>query len=147
MSTRTSLRNITFVMFVALAGMGVTVRGEDTTTVRLTVGRSTVVNTERAIARVSLTSADIADALVTEPNQLLVQGKVPGTISMFVWDRGGSMHRYDVTVERDLARLSDQLRELFPGETIAAVSNSCYGRRPPRRAGYRWGPRRARWCR
>jgi pilus assembly protein CpaC len=123
MSTRTSLRHVIFIMFIALAGMGVTVRTEDTTTVRLMVGRSTVVNTERAIARVSLTSADIADAMVTEPNQLLVQGKVPGTISMFVWDRGGSMHRYDVTVERDLTRLSEQLRELFPGETIAAVSN------------------------
>jgi pilus assembly protein CpaC len=92
-------------------------------TVRLLVGRSAIVNTEVPITRVSLTSADVADALVTTPNQLLIQGKVPGTISMFVWDRGGVMHRYDVTVERDLSALTQHMRELFPGEDITVASN------------------------
>ena len=58
--------------------------------VRLLVGRSTLLDIGTPIARVSLTSADIADAMVTSPNQLLVHGKVPGTISMFVWSRGGA---------------------------------------------------------
>ena len=40
-----------------------------------------------------------------------------------VWDRTGAIHRYEVVVQRDLARLSDQLRDLFPGETITAQSN------------------------
>src|SRR5258708_6265689 len=61
----------------------------DTSAVRLLVGRSTLVNVGSPIARVSLTSADVADALVTAPSQLLINGKLPGTISMFVWDRGG----------------------------------------------------------
>ena len=43
------------------------------------------------IARVSLTSSDIADALVTSPSELLINGKMPGTISMFVWDRAGAV--------------------------------------------------------
>jgi pilus assembly protein CpaC len=72
---------------------------------------------------VSLTSPDIADALVTSPNQLLVNGKMPGTISMFVWDRTGAIRRYEVIVQRDLARLNDQMKTLFPGETIDAQSN------------------------
>ena len=42
---------------------------------------------------------------------------------MFVWDRGGAIRRYEVIVQRDLARLSEQLKELFPGESIAAQSN------------------------
>ena len=54
------------------------------------------------IARVSLTSAEVADALVTSPSQLLINGKMPGTISMFVWDRGGALRRYELTVQRDL---------------------------------------------
>ncbi len=62
------------------------------------------------IARVSLTSADIADALVTSPNQLLINGKMPGTISMFVWDRAGGIRRYEVVVQRDLARLNEQMQ-------------------------------------
>jgi pilus assembly protein CpaC len=91
--------------------------------VTLLVGRSTVIDTGSPIARVSLTSADIADALVTSPNQLLVNGKMPGTISMFVWHRGGALRRYEVAVQRDLARLQGQLKELFPTQAIEAHSN------------------------
>jgi len=95
----------------------------DTRTVKLLVGRSAVVDAGGTISRVSLTSADIADALVTGPGQLLVHGKVPGTISMFVWDRGGALHRYEVTVQRDLTKLSDQLKQIFPAETIQVENN------------------------
>ena len=86
----------------------------DAHAVRLLVGRSTLVDVGTSIARVSLTSADVADALVTAPNQLLVNGKIPGTISMFVWDRGGAIRRYEVIVQRDLARLAEQLSSCFP---------------------------------
>jgi pilus assembly protein CpaC len=95
----------------------------DSGAVRLLVGRSAVVNVGSVIARVSLTSAEVADAMVTSPTQLLVNGKIPGTISMFVWDRGGSIHRYEVIVQRDLARLSEQIRQLFPAEKITVQSN------------------------
>jgi pilus assembly protein CpaC len=91
--------------------------------VALLVGRSTVIDVGSPIARVSLTSADVADALVTSPNQLLVNGKTPGTISMFVWQRAGALKRYEIAVQRDLARLQGQLVELFPGEGITAHSN------------------------
>src|SRR5260370_42120333 len=90
--------------------------------VTLMVGRWTVLDTGSPIARVSLTSSDIADALVTSSSELLINGKTPGTISMFVWDRAGAIHRYEVVVTRDLARLSDQMKELFPGEAIAVQS-------------------------
>src|SRR6185436_16844412 len=86
--------------------------------VRLLVGRSTVIDVGSPIARVSLTSADVADALVTSPNQLLLNGKLPGTISMFVWDRGGALRRFEITVQRDLTRLAEQLKQLFPNEVI-----------------------------
>ena len=64
--------------------------GVDAGSVRLLVGRSTVLDVGTPISRVSLTSADIADALVTSSSQLLINGKLPGAISMFVWDRGGA---------------------------------------------------------
>jgi pilus assembly protein CpaC len=95
----------------------------DPNAVRLTVGRSTLIDIGAPISRVSLTSADVADALVTSPNQLLVHGKVPGAISMFVWNRGGSVKRFEIVVQRDLATLNEQIKTLFPGETITAHSN------------------------
>jgi pilus assembly protein CpaC len=91
--------------------------------VRLLVGKSTLIDNGSPIARVSLTSADIADALVTSPSQLLVHGKTPGSISMFVWSRSGGVRRYEIAVQRDLAKLSDQLKELFPNEHIDVRSN------------------------
>src|SRR5438067_2772913 len=94
-----------------------------TDAVRLLVGRSTIIDVGKPIARVSLTSADVADAMVTSPNELLVNGKLPGTISMFVWDRQGAIRRFEVTVQRDLARLADQLKVLFPTEAIEVRAN------------------------
>src|SRR5688572_20989347 len=91
--------------------------------VALVAGRSTVIDVGAPIARVSLTSADVADALVTTPSQLLVNGKTPGTISMFVWERGGALRLYEIKVQRDIDVLSTQLKELFPGELIDARSN------------------------
>jgi pilus assembly protein CpaC len=111
-----------FILLIAIAGSSIVYAGENDS-VNLTVGRSTVVATATAISRVSLTSADVADALVTSSNELLINGKNPGTISMFVWDRAGAIHKYEINVQRDLNRLSDQLKELFPGEKIAAQSS------------------------
>jgi pilus assembly protein CpaC len=93
------------------------------TPVTLLVGRSVVLDVDRPITRVSLTSADVADALVTSSNQLLVNGKAPGTISMFVWERAGGMRRFEVTVNRDMVALDRQLATLFPGEAIQAQSS------------------------
>jgi Flp pilus assembly secretin CpaC len=72
---------------------------------------------------VALTSADVADAMVTGGNQLLINGKTPGTITMFVWERAGALRQYEISVLRDLARLNEQMAKLFPGENIEAQSN------------------------
>ncbi|HXE81136.1 MAG TPA: type II and III secretion system protein family protein [Vicinamibacterales bacterium] len=93
------------------------------TEIQLLVGRSTVLNVGQPITRVSLTSADVADALVTSQQQLLVHGKAPGTITMFVWDRSGGIRRYEVVVQRDLSQLVHQMKQLFPGEPITVTGN------------------------
>jgi len=110
------------ILLIAILGSSI-VYAADGDSVNLTVGRSTVVDTGTTIARVSLTSADVADALVTSSSELLINGKMPGTISMFVWDRAGGIHKYEVNVQRDLGRLSEQLKQLFPGEKITAHSS------------------------
>jgi pilus assembly protein CpaC len=101
----------------------VAVSDPDIAPVRLIVGRSTVVKVGAPITRISLTSADIADAVVTGPSELLINGKTPGEISMFVWSRSGALSRYAIVVQRDLTRLADQLKQLFPGESIDVQAN------------------------
>ncbi len=110
-------------LIILIAVAGGSVYAAEPENINLMVGRSAVIDTGSAIQRVSLTSADVADALVTSSAQLLVHGKMPGTISMFVWDRGGAIRRYDVTVQRDLSRLTTQVHELFPNEHISVEGN------------------------
>src|SRR5438034_10475757 len=108
---------------VSMTSVGAAAAAEpEASAVRLLVGRSTVIDIGSPIARVSLTSADIADAMVTSPNQLLLNGKMPGTISLFVWDRAGAIRRYEVVVQRDLSHLTEHFRQLFPGEPISVQS-------------------------
>jgi pilus assembly protein CpaC len=95
----------------------------EATSVDLLVGRSTILNVGTPIARVSLTVPDVADAMVTSPQQLLIHGKAPGTISLFVWDKAGGIKTYEVSVRRDLSQLGDQVRQLFPGEPITVTGN------------------------
>ena len=80
----------------------------------LLVGRSTVVRMERPITRVSLSTPDIADVLVTTPYEFLVHGKMPGTISLLVWGDNGRIKTYDVAVKRDLSSLEAQLQQAVP---------------------------------
>ena len=91
--------------------------------VDLLVGRSTVLNVGAPISRVSLTVPDVADAMVTAPGQLLIHGKSPGTISLFVWDKGGAIKTYEVNVRRDLTILIEQMKQLFPGEQITVAGS------------------------
>jgi pilus assembly protein CpaC len=93
------------------------------TDVDLLVGRSTILNVGGPIARVSLTVPDIADAMVTAPSQLLIHGKQPGTISLFVWDRAGAIKTYEVKVRRDLTPLIAHVKQLFPGEPITVMGS------------------------
>jgi pilus assembly protein CpaC len=119
-----------FILLIAVYAPGLVLAdGADPATdsapkeVRIVAGRSTIVETGSPITRVSLTSADIADALVTSSTQLLVHGKMPGTITMFVWDRAGVVERYEVSVSRDVAKVSDQIKQLFPNMPIKVESN------------------------
>ncbi len=91
--------------------------------VDLLVGRSTVLRTGRPIKRVSLPKPEIADAMVTSPHEVLVHGKMPGTISLLVWGDNGDITTYDVVVRRDLSELEQRVRQLFPGEPILVSSN------------------------
>src|SRR5438270_2516330 len=98
------MRKFVLILLIAVTAPGHLHAADDAAPVKVLVGRSAIVDVGSAIARVSLTSADVADAVVTSSNQLLVNGKMPGTISMYVWERTGGLHRYEIVVQRDLAR-------------------------------------------
>ena len=103
------------------ANGGPTVIG--TEQIHLLVGRSAVIHTDRPIMRVSLSTPEIADAMVTTPRELIVHGKAPGAISLLVWSDNGKITNYEVVVRRDLSALEGQIRTTFPSEAIGVAVN------------------------
>jgi pilus assembly protein CpaC len=88
----------------------------------LTAGRSTVLNTPFDVTRIAVTNAAIADALVVQPREVLIDGKSAGTVSLIVW--GASERRqYDVVVDPGVTTLQQSFRQLFPGEDIRVAMN------------------------
>ena len=90
--------------------------------VQLTAGRSTVVPTDFDVTRMAVTNPDVADAVVVQPREILVDGKKAGTISLIVWG-DGNRKQYDVVVEQPVAPLEQQLRALFPGEDVTVATS------------------------
>src|SRR5262245_65674965 len=53
--------------------------------VSITAGRSTVLTVDFDVTRIALTNPAVADAVVVEPREILIDGKAPGTITMILW--------------------------------------------------------------
>jgi pilus assembly protein CpaC len=93
-----------------------------TARVAITAGRSTVLTVDFDVTRIALTNPAVADAVVVEPREILIDGKAPGTVTMILW---GAERRvqYDVVVDPPVSGLQQQLRNLFPGEDINVQVN------------------------
>ena len=84
----------------------------------LMVGRSLVINTPTRLERVSVADPDIADALIVNPNQILINGKSPGAVSLVLWDELDQTESFDLFVELDVLGLAERVGELFPEEPV-----------------------------
>jgi pilus assembly protein CpaC len=85
--------------------------------IKLTAGRSTVLTTDYDIRRIAVTNPAVADAVVVQPREVLIDGKGTGTVSLIVWGEARRF-QYDIVVEPAITTLQQQLQALFPGEDI-----------------------------
>src|SRR5262249_5622562 len=70
------------------------------------------------IVRLAITNPAVADAVVVQPREILLDGKAPGTVSMIIWGPDNQRVQYDVVVEQPTSTLEQQLHLLFPGEDV-----------------------------
>jgi pilus assembly protein CpaC len=92
--------------------------------IAVTTGRSTVLQTAFDVTRIAVTNPAIADAIVVQPREVLIDGKAPGTISLIIWGSSGARTQYDIVVEQPVSALEQQLHQLFPGEAIQVAVNT-----------------------
>jgi pilus assembly protein CpaC len=84
----------------------------------LLVGRSLVITSPTRIKRVSLADPSIAEAIVVSPNQVLVNGKAPGGVSLLLWDEADQSQDFEVSVDIDTLSLSQKIHDVFPNEPV-----------------------------
>jgi pilus assembly protein CpaC len=121
-------RNELFSVFLApailllAAAPGVLAQGgpED---VRLTVGKSIVIDYPADISRISTSNPEIVDASPVTGREVLVHGKSFGTVTLVVWSKTGQRNFYNITVEQNLEPLRKLLKDTFPREDIHVQSS------------------------
>src|SRR5579872_1957409 len=75
-------------------------------TLHLLVGRSLVITSPTPIKRVSVADPNIVEAVVVSPFQLLLNGKVPGGVSLLIWDETDQSQTFEVSVDIDILSLN-----------------------------------------
>ena len=85
-----------FVCLISLGTIGVAAQQQgDVRRVSLTAGRSTVLMTDYDITRIAITDPAIADAVVVQPREVLIDGKAAGTVTLIIWG-SNERRQYDV---------------------------------------------------
>ena len=82
--------------------------------IELTARRSTVLTTDFDITRMAITDPTVADAVVVQPREVLIDGKNSGTVSLILWGEGRRV-QYDVVVANGVSVLQQQLHRPIDG--------------------------------
>jgi diguanylate cyclase (GGDEF)-like protein/putative nucleotidyltransferase with HDIG domain len=84
------------------------------------LGRPLVLSSTAPIQRVSEADPSIIDTVVLNRNQLLINGKTPGRVSLTVWDATGQSQEFDINVDQDVSATAQQLPEALPDPPVRA---------------------------
>jgi pilus assembly protein CpaC len=85
---------------------------------RLTVGKSVVIDYPEDIRQISTTDPNIVDASPVTTREILLNAKGLGTATMVVWSASNQRMFYNVTVDLNTESLKRILRDTFPNDTI-----------------------------
>ncbi len=90
---------------------------------RVFEGKSFVLNAAETFKRVSVTNDQIATAMVVTPNQVLIHGNKPGTVSLLLWNEREEVQAFDLqvlAVPMNLEPLRSTLKTTWPDQDIVA---------------------------
>ena len=100
-----------------------TVRAQSAEDMRLTVGRSVVLDFATDVRQISTSDPAVVDAVAVSTREVLLNAKAMGTATVVIWAKTGERTIYGVTVEQNLDPLRRLLRDTFPTEDIQVQSS------------------------
>ncbi len=102
---------------------GSLIRAQSAEELRMTVGKSVVIDYPSDIQQISTSNPDILDASPVTTREILVHGKGLGSATMVVWSKTGQRTFYNVNVDLNLDPLQRFLKQSFPNEEIQAYTS------------------------
>jgi len=96
--------------------------GQAAEDIRLTVGKSVVIDYPADIRTISTSNPEILDASPVTTREILLHGKGLGTVTLVVWSKSGQRTFYNCTVDLNLDPLRRMLKETFPMDDITVRS-------------------------
>src|SRR5579863_2487210 len=109
-----------FTSLTLAAGLTLAQSAED---LRLTVGRSVVIDYPSDVRQISTSNPEVVDASPITTREILLNAKATGNSTMVVWSKTGQRTFYNVSVELNLDPLKRILKDSFPKETIDTHSS------------------------
>jgi len=82
------------------------------------VGKSVMIDSTPIIQRVSVATPEVADAIIVDPHEVLINGRAAGATSLILWQEGGGRIFFNLTVRPDLQPLTQQIQESFPDGNV-----------------------------
>lgn len=96
---------------------------EQATEITVTMNRSSIIQFDQPIARLSLTQPAVADPVIISRDQILLNGKAIGSTSLIVWSKEEKEESerpatFTVKVVADIEPIVKQIKTQFPNEQI-----------------------------
>ncbi|MGH9631728.1 MAG: pilus assembly protein N-terminal domain-containing protein, partial [Bryobacteraceae bacterium] len=117
-STRTNLLRLPAIAALAV----LCTPGQSVEELRLTVGKSIVLDYPADIRQISTSDPAIVDAVAVSTRETLLNPKASGTATVVIWSRDGQRTIYSAIVEQNLEPVRRLIRETFPGQKIEVQS-------------------------
>lgn len=114
---------LTFAALLAATALGLDGEQSGPEDLRLTVGKSIVIDYPADISRISTSNPDVADASPVTTREILIHGKGFGNVTVVVWSKSGQRNFYNITVEQNLEPLRKLLKDTFPNDNISVESS------------------------
>ncbi|HEY3443955.1 MAG TPA: pilus assembly protein N-terminal domain-containing protein [Paludibaculum sp.] len=116
-----SMTKIGLTALLVLGSMSAAAQG-GSEEIRVTLGKSVVIDYPEDVSRISTSSPDVIDYVPVSTREILLHAKGVGVATLVIWAKSGQRNFYNVTVDYNLDPVRKLLKDTFPSEDLRIVA-------------------------
>jgi pilus assembly protein CpaC len=109
---------VVLMLLAGWAGWPAAVHAQNVQELRMTVGKSIVLDYPADVGRISTSNPDVVDAVAVTTREIMLHGKGQGISTLIIWSRAGERTFYNISVEQNFDPVRKLLKDTFPNEQI-----------------------------